>query len=240
MTNDNKNMTLKEIIEQLKSLRNNSESFLDKDAMDDETWRKDIRAIDMVLDILEDRAATLASQKRPDEITLEGCCNALWKASIQSTGDPKETNALYNWLGDMEALGITTLRKLQTMCELGWQRMQEEKKAHNMNRDEILDAAKEAVNRNPADPAVTHRRIASLWETYLTAESGLPIRLTGIDAAHMMVLLKLAREQSSHNPDNYVDMAGYAACAGEMSRILECDDSENYDGSDDPDEYTDA
>lgn len=54
--------------------------------------------------------------------------------------------------------------------------------------------------------------IAKLWGAYLNT------CVTPTDVANMMVLLKVAR--SSHAPnnkDNYVDMAGYAALAGEAT-----------------------
>ena len=42
--------------------------------------------------------------------------------------------------------------------------------------------------------------------------------LTGADAANMMELLKIARRKAgAHNPDDYVDAAGYAAIAHECA-----------------------
>jgi hypothetical protein len=32
----------------------------------------------------------------------------------------------------------------------------------------------------------------------------------------MMILLKVAREKAGHKTDNFVDIAGYAACAEEV------------------------
>jgi hypothetical protein len=60
-------------------------------------------------------------------------------------------------------------------------------------------------------------RIASLWDAYLhTRRTSGP--LTAVDVGHMMVLMKVARTQSGAlNMDDYVDMAGYAACAGEIA-----------------------
>jgi len=60
-------------------------------------------------------------------------------------------------------------------------------------------------------------RIASLWDAYLhTRRTRGP--LTAVDVGHMMVLMKVARTQSGAlNMDDYVDMAGYAACAGEIA-----------------------
>lgn len=83
-----------------------------------------------------------------------------------------------------------------------------------MKRPEILDTAKEYVTK---DRQATHGEmensfegIAKLWSAYLGVE------LTAADVCNLMVLLKVWRAKS--NPtfdDNYIDMAGYAACGGE-------------------------
>ena len=87
----------------------------------------------------------------------------------------------------------------------------------DMIRAEILDAARQMVTedreRDHGSPRITLGRVAALWESYL----GMPITLT--DVAWMMVLLKIARAQeNSDNDDNFVDAAGYAALAAEMSK----------------------
>ena len=40
--------------------------------------------------------------------------------------------------------------------------------------------------------------------------------MAGRDVALMMALLKIARATTSDNMDNLIDLAGYAACAGEL------------------------
>ena len=46
----------------------------------------------------------------------------------------------------------------------------------------------------------------------------LDLPLNGLDVALMMTLLKVARTKAgSHNPDDYVDMVGYSAIAGELA-----------------------
>lgn len=62
-----------------------------------------------------------------------------------------------------------------------------------------------------------HDNIAALWQAYLEIRFDRDAPLTGLDVAHMMALLKVARTQlGNFNPDDYVDMAGYAGCAGEI------------------------
>ena len=82
-------------------------------------------------------------------------------------------------------------------------------------RGEILDTAKENVcDGRPQEyggPENSFARIAALWSAYKGHT------YTAHDVAMMMALLKIARTQGGkYNPDNYIDMAGYAACAGEI------------------------
>lgn len=86
------------------------------------------------------------------------------------------------------------------------------------DREKCLREACEIVNgaRNQAYGNVEDNfdRIASLWSIYLDTA------VTPIDVAMMMVLLKAARVSTggvSHY-DNYVDVAGYAACAYEITK----------------------
>jgi hypothetical protein len=70
--------------------------------------------------------------------------------------------------------------------------------------------------RTHGDKTTNHTNIATLWSAYL----GVPI--TATQAAVMMVLLKAARTKAgAFNPDDYVDMVGYAACAGEIAHEAE-------------------
>lgn len=51
--------------------------------------------------------------------------------------------------------------------------------------------------------------IARLWGAYLHEE------INSRDVANMMILLKIARNNQSIHRDNWVDIAGYAACGAE-------------------------
>ena len=86
-----------------------------------------------------------------------------------------------------------------------------------MNRADILATASEYVTK---DRATTHgdaednfRRIADLWNAYLGVDD-----ITSIDVAVMLALLKVARIRSNPtHADNWIDIAGYAACGGEIA-----------------------
>lgn len=81
------------------------------------------------------------------------------------------------------------------------------------------------------DKRQNHQNIADLWNAQLGVlpktdehvRSGvgtLTRPLTAHDVAVMMCLLKIARLKSgSHNPDNYVDLAGYAGVAAECADV---------------------
>lgn len=84
-----------------------------------------------------------------------------------------------------------------------------------MKRTEILDTAKRCVvgdrEQDYGSPKRNFERIAELWSSYL----GHPI--VAKDVAAMLALLKIARIASGHaKADNWVDLAGYAACGGEI------------------------
>ena len=85
-----------------------------------------------------------------------------------------------------------------------------------MKRADILSTAAEYVTK---DRAATHgdaERNFGLIAAYWSAHLDHPI--TAVDVAAMMTLLKLARIKSNAaNPDNWIDLAGYAACGGEIA-----------------------
>ena len=69
-------------------------------------------------------------------------------------------------------------------------------------------------------PEANFDTIARLWTTYLNASIGLKgidVELSGEHVAAMMILLKVARTATgSGKDDNWLDIAGYAACGGEI------------------------
>lgn len=85
-----------------------------------------------------------------------------------------------------------------------------------MDRKEILDTAAAAVLVNRAavysPPEQSFGQIAALWSAYMGAE------YTPIDVAIFMALVKVARIKAMNgHEDSWVDLAGYAACGGEIA-----------------------
>lgn len=97
-----------------------------------------------------------------------------------------------------------------------------------MKREDILNAAVKCVNGDRQQDYGTPERnfdvIASFWNTYLTrvVEATREKKIDAKDVAAMLGLLKIARIATGHGKaDNWIDLAGYAACGGEIQ------DSEN-------------
>lgn len=86
-------------------------------------------------------------------------------------------------------------------------------------RKEILKQATDAVCTDRegqyGSPEDNFRRIADLWTAYW---GGYPFEPK--DVAMMMSLLKIARTATGkHKDDNYIDLAGYAACGAELGSL---------------------
>lgn len=93
-----------------------------------------------------------------------------------------------------------------------------------MKREEILDIAKAYIcgerDKQYGKPENNFGTIAVLWTTYLNALGITDDMLSAKDVAAMMILLKVARIASGAGKrDNWIDIAGYAACGGEVEYI---------------------
>nr|DAR72189.1 MAG TPA: hypothetical protein [Caudoviricetes sp.] len=90
-----------------------------------------------------------------------------------------------------------------------------------MKKIEFLDEVKDIVTEREGQhgkPAKTHRAIAELWSIYLSEKTGIPVKIDAADVAMMQIQAKVGRfisGQSDHM-DTVLDIAGYAACAGEI------------------------
>ena len=89
-----------------------------------------------------------------------------------------------------------------------------------MNRKEILETAQKCVcgdrEQDYGSPDDNFKTISDLWVDYLSAKDD-PMDIKPKDVAAMLALLKIARIASGHaKEDNWVDLAGYAACGGEI------------------------
>ncbi len=91
-----------------------------------------------------------------------------------------------------------------------------------MTKEEILALAKEMVskdrNETHGDAFKNHAEIAEFWNIFLDGKLRPMANITAADVAIMMILLKISRttQGEKFNLDNFVDMAGYSAIAGEI------------------------
>ncbi len=94
-----------------------------------------------------------------------------------------------------------------------------------MTREEILSQANKCVNgerdKQYGNPENNFSLIANLWNNYIYGSSSTVNRigfaLEAKDVAAMLALLKIARIATGQpKPDNWIDLAGYAACGGEI------------------------
>jgi hypothetical protein len=88
-------------------------------------------------------------------------------------------------------------------------------------RESILAAAKQAVCTDRegtyGSPEDSFSLIAELVAVYLSATNRRDVTIRSIDVSVIMMLLKQARIASGGpHPDNWIDIAGYAACGGEI------------------------
>jgi hypothetical protein len=86
-------------------------------------------------------------------------------------------------------------------------------------RSDILEIAYKAVcadrNDSYGSPEDNFATIADLWSIYLDRQ------VAPRDVAVMMVLLKVARVRKGKSIDSWIDIAGYAACGGELDLLVE-------------------
>ena len=93
----------------------------------------------------------------------------------------------------------------------------------NVTKKEILAKASDLVsndrNKSHGDAFSNHAEIAEFWNIFLDKKLNPMASITADDVAIMMILLKISRhtQGDKNNMDNFVDMAGYAAIAGEIS-----------------------
>jgi hypothetical protein len=93
----------------------------------------------------------------------------------------------------------------------------------SMTKEEILKKAKYLIsgdrNDTHGDAFQNHAEIAEFWNIFLDKKLQPMASITAEDVALMMVLMKISRNNQGkkNNLDNFIDMCGYAAIAGEIN-----------------------
>ena len=93
----------------------------------------------------------------------------------------------------------------------------------SMTKEDILKKAKDLIsgdrNDTHGDAFQNHAEIAEFWNIFLDKKLQPMASITAEDVALMMVLMKISRntQGKKNNLDNFIDMCGYAAIAGEIN-----------------------
>ena len=93
----------------------------------------------------------------------------------------------------------------------------------SMSKEEILVKANQLIsktrNETHGDAFKNHAEIAEFWNIFLDKKLQPMAGITAEDVALMMVLMKISRNNQGkkNNLDNFIDMCGYAAIAGEIN-----------------------
>lgn len=95
-----------------------------------------------------------------------------------------------------------------------------------MKREDILKTANECVNgarqQDYGNPEDNFKQIGKLWSAYTGHE------YSPVDVSIMLMLMKVGRMKTGKGTtDTYVDICGYAACAGEIATEEKVDDIGN-------------
>lgn len=99
-------------------------------------------------------------------------------------------------------------------------------------REEILNMAMTCVtkdrNATHGNPEDNFSTIAAYWTNYFHSMGETSIAFDAVDVAAMMMMVKLARIATSpSHSDHWVDIAGYAACGGEIATLQKSEKYEN-------------
>jgi hypothetical protein len=116
--------------------------------------------------------------------------------------------------------------------------MENEESAITPREEVLMEAAKLITgdrNKTYGSPTQNFQDISDVWNVLLRAKLGEGQKITPGEVASMMAAVKLVRMIAQPKRDNWVDLAGYAACGLEADvhtgRINEPTEQVNYDNS---------
>lgn len=88
----------------------------------------------------------------------------------------------------------------------------------------LLEGAANAVcgprNEDYGPPIEDFSCQAQMMSAYLSRTNGQSVIVTASDIAALMCLVKLGRQAHRPKLDNWMDIAGYAACGGEIDEFM--------------------
>lgn len=88
-------------------------------------------------------------------------------------------------------------------------------------KEKILEEATNNIagprNETYGPPIEDFECQAVMMSAYLTRVNGYLVTVRASDIASLMIIVKLARQAHASKRDNWVDIAGYAGCGGEVN-----------------------
>ena len=148
---------------------------------------------------------------KEEDAKLDGVVKALDKA-LDSFSE--RMDKLIKEFGDIFCVG-----ELEITTEETYEVKEADEEPHS--RRDILRCAEKCVcgkrEQDYGTPESNFKLIADLWNDYLKKEQS-SVVVDALDVAMMMALLKIARIRNGGGTgDSFVDLAGYAACGGEIN-----------------------
>lgn len=96
-------------------------------------------------------------------------------------------------------------------------------------KEKILEEAASNIsgarNETYGPPIEDFECQAVMMSAYLTRVNGYLVTVRASDIASLMIIVKLARQAHASKRDNWVDIAGYAGCGGEVNDTELVEDS---------------
>lgn len=157
------------------------------------------------------------------------CCCALWNDKNSCDECPLPDEKRGHELHDTcdEYLMRLAAERLEELIGGTAKGTKAETPGFDFKRQFILSQAEHCVcgkrEQDYGSPEDNFGRIAEMWAVYMRGNCvsyGANICIAPKDVAAMMALLKIARIASGNaKADNWIDLAGYAACGGELEGI---------------------
>lgn len=175
--------------------------------------------VDRILELEEENEHIKELKK---ELSLEKAASEAQHKFIREYAG-KGTEVQFNYaIDDVKEVSYVIVDREQYNkdCEK-WANAQSENAPVSTSRADILDQAKKCVcgqrEQDYGTPESNFQLIADLWNGYLGFMDHPQDQIRATDVAMMMALMKIARiRNGGGSGDSFVDLAGYAACGGEI------------------------
>ena len=220
-------LELEEENEHIKDLKKENEDFsnqiLDYIEMNNRMMReKDELAVSAVAAKEKNKLLEIENEKLKKELSLEKAASEAQHKFIREYAG-KGTEVQFNYaIDDAKEVSYVIVDKEEYNKNFEkWANAQVEQDCHKNTREYILDQAKKCVcghrEQDYGTPESNFQLIADLWNGYLGFMDHPQDQIRATDVAMMMALMKIARiRNGGGSGDSFVDLAGYAACGGEI------------------------